>query len=296
MVSAQGTGAELPRDRQAGRPRRSSASASPARTRSRSRTAAGRSAARHGGRSVLQVLPRHARHARQSAATARAERRRSLQGHGLGLHHQHRRPDPDQRARRARSQGRDRQAQRPARVHRQGARHRHHHRHRGAAHRRQGPADGAPRRFRASSRSATRCSRSARRTASSRRATQGIVSAKGRSLPGDAVVPFIQTDAAVNPGNSGGPLFDGTGSVVGINAQIYSRSGGFQGLSFAIPIDVALKVKDQIVATGKARARPPRRHGAGPEPDAGRLVRPEATRRRAGRRTSRPTARRRRRG
>jgi serine protease Do len=83
-------------------------------------------------------------------------------------------------------------------------------------------------------------------------ATQGIVSAKGRSLPGDAVVPFIQTDAAVNPGNSGGPLFDGNGSVVGINAQIYSQSGGYQGLAFAIPINVALKVKDQIVATGKA--------------------------------------------
>jgi len=83
-------------------------------------------------------------------------------------------------------------------------------------------------------------------------ATQGIVSAKGRSLPGDSVVPFIQTDAAVNPGNSGGPLFDGGGAVVGINAQIYSQSGGFQGLSFAIPINVALKVKDQIVATGKA--------------------------------------------
>jgi serine protease Do len=83
-------------------------------------------------------------------------------------------------------------------------------------------------------------------------ATAGIVSAKGRSLPGDAVVPFIQTDAAVNPGNSGGPLFDGHGAVVGINAQIYSQSGGFQGLSFAIPIDVALHVKDEIVATGKA--------------------------------------------
>lgn len=83
-------------------------------------------------------------------------------------------------------------------------------------------------------------------------ATQGIVSAKGRSLPGDAAVPFIQTDAAVNPGNSGGPLFDGTGAVVGINAQIYSQSGGYQGLSFAIPINVALKVKDQIVATGRA--------------------------------------------
>jgi serine protease Do len=84
-------------------------------------------------------------------------------------------------------------------------------------------------------------------------ATQGIVSAKGRSLPGDSVVPFIQTDAAVNPGNSGGPLFDGSGAVVGINAQIYSQSGGYQGLAFAIPIDVALKVKDQIVATGKAQ-------------------------------------------
>jgi serine protease Do len=84
-------------------------------------------------------------------------------------------------------------------------------------------------------------------------ATQGIVSAKGRSLPGDnTVVPFIQTDAAVNPGNSGGPLFDGSGAVIGINAQIYSQSGGFQGLSFAIPINVALKVKDQIVSTGKA--------------------------------------------
>ncbi len=83
-------------------------------------------------------------------------------------------------------------------------------------------------------------------------ATQGIVSAKGRSLPGDASVPFIQTDAAVNPGNSGGPLFDGSGAVVGINAQIYSQSGGFQGLSFAIPINVALKVKDQILASGHA--------------------------------------------
>ncbi|HSW02962.1 Do family serine endopeptidase [Aquabacterium sp.] len=83
-------------------------------------------------------------------------------------------------------------------------------------------------------------------------ATSGIVSAKGRSLPGDAFVPFIQTDAAVNPGNSGGPLFDAAGNVIGINAQIYSRTGGFQGVSFAIPIDVAMKVRDQIVATGKA--------------------------------------------
>jgi serine protease Do len=82
--------------------------------------------------------------------------------------------------------------------------------------------------------------------------TAGVVSAKGRSLPADSYVPFIQTDVAVNPGNSGGPLFDARGEVVGINSQIFSRSGGYQGLSFAIPIDLAAKVKDQIIATGKA--------------------------------------------
>jgi serine protease Do len=82
-------------------------------------------------------------------------------------------------------------------------------------------------------------------------ATAGIVSAKGRTLPGDVAVPFIQTDVAVNPGNSGGPLFDSRGEVVGINAQIYSTTGGYEGLSFAIPIDVALHAKDQIVRTGK---------------------------------------------
>ena len=82
--------------------------------------------------------------------------------------------------------------------------------------------------------------------------TAGIVSAKGRSLPGDTYVPFLQTDVAINPGNSGGPLFNLAGEVIGINSQIYSRSGGYQGLSFAIPIDMALRVKDQIVATGRA--------------------------------------------
>src|SRR5205085_2157715 len=82
--------------------------------------------------------------------------------------------------------------------------------------------------------------------------TAGVVSAKGRSLPGDQV-PFIQTDVAVNPGNSGGPLFNARGEVVGINSQIYSQTGGYQGVSFAIPIDVATKIKDQIVATGKAQ-------------------------------------------
>jgi serine protease Do len=82
-------------------------------------------------------------------------------------------------------------------------------------------------------------------------ATAGIVSAKGRSLPDDTSVPFIQTDVAVNPGNSGGPLFNARGEVVGINSQIYTRTGGYQGLSFAIPIDVANKIKDEIVAHGK---------------------------------------------
>lgn len=82
-------------------------------------------------------------------------------------------------------------------------------------------------------------------------ATAGIVSAKARSLPGDGYVPFIQTDAAVNPGNSGGPLFDANGAVVGINAQIYSNSGGYQGVSFAIPINLAVQIEGQIVKTGK---------------------------------------------
>jgi serine protease Do len=81
--------------------------------------------------------------------------------------------------------------------------------------------------------------------------TAGIVSAKGRSLPGDGYVPFIQTDVAVNPGNSGGPLFNLRGEVVGINSQIYSRTGGYMGLSFAIPIDIALDVSNQLKGTGK---------------------------------------------
>ena len=81
--------------------------------------------------------------------------------------------------------------------------------------------------------------------------TAGIVSAKGRSLPSESYVPFIQTDVPINPGNSGGPLFNMRGEVVGINSQIYSRSGGYQGVSFAIPIDVAMEVVDQLKAGGK---------------------------------------------
>lgn len=80
--------------------------------------------------------------------------------------------------------------------------------------------------------------------------TAGIVSAKGRSLPNENYVPFIQTDVAINPGNSGGPLFNLDGEVIGINSQIFTRSGGFMGLSFAIPIDVAMNVVDQLKASG----------------------------------------------
>lgn len=81
--------------------------------------------------------------------------------------------------------------------------------------------------------------------------TAGIVSAKGRSLPQENYVPFIQTDVAINPGNSGGPLFNLRGEVVGINSQIYSRSGGYMGVSFAIPIDVAMEIQNQLRVSGK---------------------------------------------
>ncbi len=81
-------------------------------------------------------------------------------------------------------------------------------------------------------------------------ATAGIVSGVGRNLPGSDYVPFIQTDVPINPGNSGGPLFNASGQVVGINSQIYSRTGGFMGLSFAIPIDLAMRIGDELKATG----------------------------------------------
>ena len=81
--------------------------------------------------------------------------------------------------------------------------------------------------------------------------TAGIVSAKGRSLPQENYVPFIQTDVAINPGNSGGPLYNLNGEVIGINSQIYSRTGGFMGLSFAIPIDVAMDISNQLRSGGK---------------------------------------------
>ena len=82
--------------------------------------------------------------------------------------------------------------------------------------------------------------------------TAGIVSAKGRALPQENYVPFIQTDVAINPGNSGGPLFNLRGEVVGINSQIFSRSGGFMGISFAIPIDLAMDIQQQLRSRGRA--------------------------------------------
>lgn len=84
-------------------------------------------------------------------------------------------------------------------------------------------------------------------------ATAGIVSAKGRSLPNENYIPFIQSDVAINPGNSGGPLFNMDGEVVGINAQIYSRSGGYMGLAFSVPIDLAMQVADQLRNGGKVK-------------------------------------------
>ena len=81
--------------------------------------------------------------------------------------------------------------------------------------------------------------------------TAGIISAKARRLPDETYVPFIQTDVAINPGNSGGPLFNLAGEVIGVNSQIYSRSGGFMGISFAIPIDVAMRIKEQLQRHGK---------------------------------------------
>ena len=83
-------------------------------------------------------------------------------------------------------------------------------------------------------------------------ATQGIVSGISRSLRGDNYVPFIQTNASVNPGNSGGPLFDTEGKVISVNSQIYSHSGGYMGLSFAIPVDVVKNVTDQLMKNGYA--------------------------------------------
>ncbi|HTJ93210.1 MAG TPA: Do family serine endopeptidase [Pararobbsia sp.] len=80
--------------------------------------------------------------------------------------------------------------------------------------------------------------------------TAGIVSAKSRALPGEAYIPFLQTDVPINPGNSGGPLFDLSGHVIGINSMIYTKTGGYQGLSFAVPINIALDVKEQLLKSG----------------------------------------------
>ncbi len=123
-------------------------------------------------------------------------------------------------------------------------------------------------------------------------ATAGIVSATGRSLPGDGAVPFIQTDAAVNPGNSGGPLFDSSGAVVGINSQIYTNSGGYQGVSFAIPDQSRARRGTADREDRQSRARPSRHRDPKHQSVAGAVLQVELALRRA-RRPSRAGQRRR---
>ena len=124
-------------------------------------------------------------------------------------------------------------------------------------------------------------------------ATAGIVSATGRSLPGDGAVPFIQTDAAVNPGNSGGPLFDASGAVVGINSQIYTNSGGYQGVSFAIPINLAARRRAADRQDRQGRAWPARCRDPERQSVAGAVVQIGLACRRAGGAGRSPTVRRR---
>ena len=102
--------------------------------------------------------------------------------------------------------------------------------------------------------------------------TKGIVSAMGRALPDETYVPFIQTDAALNPGSSGGPLFNMKGEVIGINSQIYSRSGGFMGIAFAIPIDVAMDVEQAAGGERQGHPRPPRGRGPGDHSGARQII------------------------
>ena len=201
------------------------------------------------GRPVLPLLPRRA------GLPHAAARRRAVPRPGLGLHRQRRRPDPDQRARGARRQAGDRQAQRPARVQRQGA-----------GQRRRPPTSRCSRSTprtcprsasatRRRSRSATTCWRSARRTASSRPPPRASSAPRAARCRATATCRSSRPTPPSTPGNSGGPLFDASGRVIGINAQIYSQSGGFQGLAFAIPIDVALHVKRPDRRPGPCRPR-----------------------------------------
>ncbi len=112
--------------------------------------------------------------------------------------------------------------------------------------------------------------------------TAGIVSAKGRDLPQENLIPFIQTDVAINPGNSGGPLFNLKGEVVGINSLIFSRSGGYMGLAFAIPIDVAMSTASQLKDEGQGHPRAHRRPDPGGDQGPRRGVRTGEARRRPG--------------
>ena len=177
-----------------------------------------------------------------------------------------------QRARRRRGEGGHGQADGSSRIQGESAGHRQDQRHRGTQDRRPRSADRDDSAIPISSAWATTCSRSARRSVSRRRRPPVSSARRGRSLPGDGAVPFIQTDAAVNPGNSGGPLFDASGAVVGINSQIYTNSGGYQGVSFAIPINLAQRRRAADRQDRQGRARPARRRGPERRPVAGSVL------------------------
>ena len=113
--------------------------------------------------------------------------------------------------------------------------------------------------------------------------TTGVMSAKERLIAGAGEIPFIQTDVAINPGSSGSPLFNSRGEVVGINSLIYSGSGGYMGLSFAVPINLAMHIAEQLRTTGTVAPRTAGRGVPGGDPLAGRIVRPCAARRCTGR-------------
>ena len=209
--------------------------------------------------------PQHAAHARR----------------GLGLHRPYRRRDPDQRPRGQRRERGHGAHDRPARVHRQGHRRRHQVRHRRHQDRGQGPAHGEDRRLpRPQGRGVGARDRRAVRLREQRHRRHRQRQGPHAGRP--AYVPFIQTDVPINPGNSGGPLFNMRGEVVGINSQIYSRSGGYMGVSFSIPIDVAMRREPAAADHRPRHPRQARRRDPARQPGPGRLLRPAAAGGRAG--------------
>ena len=241
-------------------------------------------------RSVLRFLPplRHPgpRSGRRAAATAAAARR------GLGLHRQRRRLHPHQRARGGGRRPRSPCAHRPARVPGQGHRRRRAHRRRGDQDRGEEPADRAASAIRRKLKPGQWVVAIGSPFGFENSVTAGIVSATSRSLPGDNYVPFIQTDVAVNPGNSGGPLFNLQAKSSASTRRSSASTGGYMGLSFAIPIDVAINVREQLVKTGQGQRAAASASHPGRQRAARRVLRTRPPARRAGQlgraRTARP--------